>query len=58
MVVQDYVMAHMYFNIAAVSGNDRAIESRGRIEKDMTASQIAEAQGLAREWMRTPLTYE
>jgi len=52
-VIQDYVMAHMYFNIAAVSGDENAIKNRGIVEKKMTASQIAEAQKLAREWMRT-----
>ena len=52
-VLQDYVMAHMYWNIAAVSGNKSAIKNRGIVEKKMTSSQIAEAQKLAREWMRT-----
>jgi uncharacterized protein len=50
-VPKDYVMAHMYYNIAAVSGNTIAIENRGLIEKEMTATQIAEAQKLAREWV-------
>jgi len=52
-VVQDYVMAHMYWNIAAVSGNKNAIKGIGSVEKQMTPSQVAEAQKLAREWMRT-----
>jgi TPR repeat protein len=52
-VLQDYVMAHMYWNVAAVSGDKDAIYNRGIVEKDMTSSQIAEAQKLAREWMRT-----
>ena len=52
-VLQEYVMAHMYWNIAAVSGNKSAIKNRGIVEKKMTSSQIAEAQKLAREWMRT-----
>jgi TPR repeat protein len=50
-VPKDYVMAHMYWNVAAVSGNKDAIKNRGLIEKDMTSSQIAEAQKLARDWM-------
>ena len=50
-VPKDYVMAHMYWNIAAVSGNKSAIKGRGLVEKKMTSSQIAEAQKLAREWM-------
>ena len=52
-VIQDFVMAHMYFNIAAVSGYKDAIKNRGIVEQLMTLSQIAEAQRMAREWMRT-----
>ena len=51
-VAQDYVMVHMYFNIAGVGGHENAIKNRGSIEKRMTPSQIAEAQKLAREWMK------
>ena len=50
-VVQDYVMAHMHWNIVSVSGYKDAIKNRGIVEKKMTATQIAEAQKLAREWM-------
>lgn len=46
-------MAHMYSNIAAVSGYKDAVKNRGIVEKKMTPSQLAEAQKLAREWMRT-----
>jgi len=52
-VIQDYVMAHMYFNIAAVSGAEDAKIIRGVLEERMIPSQVAEAQKLAREWMRT-----
>ncbi len=52
-VLKDYVMAHMYFNIAAASDGKKARELRDSIEKMMAQSQIAEAQKLAREWMRT-----
>jgi len=52
-VPQDYVMAHMYFNIAAVSGYKNAIENRGVVGQRMTTSQVAESQKLSREWMRT-----
>ena len=51
-VLQDYVMAHMYWNIAAVGGSKDAIKNRDVIEKEMTPSQIEEAQDLARVWMR------
>ena len=52
IIVQDYVMAHMYWNIASVSGHENAIHNRGAVEERMTSSQIEEAQRLAREWMR------
>ena len=52
-VVQDDVMAHMFFNIAAVNGDKDAITNRGNAEKRMTPSQLEKAQDLAREWMRT-----
>ena len=51
-VVQDSVMAHMYWNIAGVSGDKDAIENRGMAEREMTPSQIEKAQDLAREWMK------
>ena len=52
-VPQDYVMSHMYFNIAAVNRQKGAIKGRGLVEKRMTPSQLEKAQDLAREWMRT-----
>jgi len=38
-VPQDLVMAHMFFNLAAVSGFKKSIKGRGIIEKLMTPSQ-------------------
>jgi uncharacterized protein len=52
-VIKDFAMAHMYWNIAAVSGDKIAKKERDRIEGVMTASQIEKAQDLAREWIRT-----
>ena len=52
-VHKDYVMAHMYFNIAAVSGSKEVVDNRGLLEKMMTPSQLEKAQDLAREWIRT-----
>ena len=49
-VPQDYVQAHMWFNLAAANGNVVAIEARNRIAASMTPEQIAEAQKLARKW--------
>jgi len=35
-----------------LSGDENAIENRDLIAKEMTPSQLAESQDLAREWMR------
>ncbi len=51
-VLKDYVLAHMYYNIAAVNGDGIATELRRGIEMIMSQSQIQEAERMAREWMR------
>ena len=49
-VVQDYIRAHMWFNIAASSGESKkASKNRDIVAKRMTTSQIETAQELARE---------
>ena len=56
-VPQDYVAAHMWFNLAAAqsSGDDREhfVEARETAAALMTSEQIAEAQRLSREWKPT-----
>jgi hypothetical protein len=49
-VPQDYVLAHMWFNLAAAQGNEDARQNRDGVAKLMTPDQIAEAQRLARQW--------
>ena len=49
-VPQDYSEAHKWYNLAAAQGDKDAANSRDLIAKEMTPSQIAEAQRLAREW--------
>ena len=49
-----YVMAHMWFNLAAAQGDKWAAEARDAVAKKMTPDQIAEAQRMAREWKPTP----
>ena len=49
-VAQDYVQAHMWYNIASAQGHEPASKYRDRLSKKMPASQIAEAQKMAREW--------
>lgn len=53
-VLQDYVEAHKWFNLAAAQGSSGAREARDRIEKRMTPQQLAQAQQLAREWQPKP----
>lgn len=49
-VLQDYIQAHLWFNLAAAQGNERAYKAREKISEVMTSQQVAEAQSLAREW--------
>lgn len=47
----DYVLAHKWFNLAAMRGNHAARDYRRELALDMSADQIAEAQRLARQWL-------
>jgi len=53
-VLQDYVEAHMWFNLAAAQSSgedrDRRVRNRDNAAAKMTAEQVAEAQRRAREW--------
>jgi uncharacterized protein len=44
----DLVSAHMWFNVAAANGNEKAIGMRREIATEMSAAQIAAAQRAAR----------
>jgi TPR repeat protein len=46
-VPPDYVMAYMWYNLAAAQGDEGAITLRSVLEKKMTPEQIAEAQRLS-----------
>ena len=50
-VEQDYVAAHKWFNLAAMKGSEAAKEYRREISREMTVTQIAEAQREARAWL-------
>ena len=50
-VLQNYVLAHMWSNIAASNGNKTAGENIEIFEEKMSASQIEGAQNLARDCM-------
>jgi uncharacterized protein len=47
----DLIQAHKWFNLAAITGNERAQECRAEISDEMTAREIAEAQRQARAWL-------
>jgi hypothetical protein len=49
-VPQDFILAHMWLNLATAQGNPEAEKMRDELAERMTPSQIAEAQRLAREW--------
>jgi uncharacterized protein len=50
-VAQDNVTAHKWFNIAAIKGSDKAKSYRLELSQEMTASEIAEAQRQARQFL-------
>jgi len=50
-VPQDYVQAHKWFNIAAAAGRVEGARGRDIVAEKMTASQVADAQRLATEWV-------
>ena len=49
-VEQDYVAAHIWFNLAAAGGHKEAAASRSVFSQLMTPEQVAEAQKRARQW--------
>ena len=52
-VPQDYVLAHMWFNLCGSGGDKKGVEYRNDIEKKMTPQQIEKAQEMARNWKPT-----
>jgi uncharacterized protein len=48
----DLISAHMWFNLAAMRGNDEAKRYRMEIAGEMSRTEISEAQRQAREWLR------
>ena len=55
-VLQDNVMAHMWYNTASVNGHDKAGEWRDERAGLMTPADIFKAQGMAREFMSSGYT--
>ncbi len=52
-VAADLIAAHKWFNLAAVKGNREAAQYRQEIAREMSATDVAEAQRAAREWLHT-----
>ena len=47
----DFVLAHMWSNLASAQGSELAQENKNLFEQRMTREEIAEAQRLSREWI-------
>lgn len=52
-VERDFVAAHKWFNLAALRGNEEARRYRLELAEEMTKTEIAKAQRLARAWLST-----
>ena len=50
-VSQNYVVAHKWFNLAALKGSESAKQYRCEISREMSASDVADAQRQARDWL-------
>ncbi len=48
----DLVVAHQWFNLAALRGNRDALEYRKELAHEMSQFDVAEAQKRAREWLK------
>lgn len=48
----DYVLAHKWFNLAAMRGNEDAIRLRREVADQMSEDEIAAAQRAARAWLK------
>ena len=51
-VIKDFVIAHMWYNIGSSNGQFMAKLNRDFLVREMTPSQIEEAQRLARECVK------
>jgi TPR repeat protein len=49
----DYVIAHKWFNLAAMRGNADATRLRREVADQMSEAEIAAAQRAARAWLKT-----
>lgn len=52
-VLQDYRNAHMWFNLATAQGSEESRSGRDAVAEVMTKADIAEAQQMARRWLKS-----
>ena len=50
-VSQNLVAAHKWFNLAALKGSESAKQYRCEISREMSATDVADAQRQARDWL-------
>jgi uncharacterized protein len=50
-VSQNFVIAHKWFNLAAMKGSECAKQYRCEISREMSPHDVADAQRLARDWL-------
>jgi uncharacterized protein len=50
-VPMDFIVAHKWFNLAAMRGNEDATRLRREIADQMSETEIAAAQRAARAWL-------
>lgn len=55
-VIQNYILAHQWINIAAANGHRNAAAFRKDLENEMTTADISTAQAMARECMNSGYT--
>ena len=53
--LQDFVQAHVWFNIAASKGHAKARTHLEKLTLKMSPEQVAEAQRIARDWVDSRL---
>ena len=54
--LQDFVMAHFWFNLAASRGHRKARNHLEKLTNTMSPEQVAEAQRMARDWVKKSRT--
>jgi TPR repeat protein len=47
-VPQDYIIAYMWFNLAAANGDEKALKNRGIVAERMSQTDISKAQEMSR----------